>query len=422
MTYDGNGKFTGDGYGTLNEKTMDFEIHLNTAPPLNSRVSAFFTATYDAGSLIVVKSATDNRNIHHVLTTNLVPGDKVKIQDPVQSMMAMQTNRKCKPSFTGGTLTNDCTESTPGIIIARRALVLGENPQWIHFGVGNTREMVFSEDGNELFFIRDRRVLKITGLQDIYSQEDADNSNYLKAVFSLPALGTITGLVLNPKNPDELLVTVGNYGVQDHVYLVEYDQNIPGYKSKSVQGSGLPEYMPVYDAIFAAGNGDQVILATDLGVYSTSNIHASDVVWSKEDFGNIPVFDIDQQTGDHTQASNHGAIYLATHGRGIWKSETLVSTDEYYSNASSSPESGIKCFPNPVAGDLQVELQANSGERVTLRIYDLNGRMHQEQNSTLAEGEQILTVPTENLTPGTYLISVGNGQSAQVSRFVKIRP
>ncbi|UTW60581.1 T9SS type A sorting domain-containing protein [bacterium SCSIO 12741] len=427
LIYDGNGGFTGNGSGTFDETTNEFKVTFNDAPALNARINAYYTVSYDAGDLIIVESATDNRPINHVLTTNLEPGDQVSIQDPIQSLVAMQTYRKCEEQMQGGSIVVNCETQSPGVIIARKAIILGTNPEWMHFALGNTREMVFSADGNELFYSANgRSIRRLKGLNAVYNQDQADslmNTNPVTSVFSLPGQGMITNLSFNPNNPDEMIVTVGTYGVTDHVFLVTRNSTTDQWSFKNVQGSGLPDGMPVYDAIFAAGNGSQVILGTDLGIYSTNDIHATGAInWTKEDFGNIPVFDIDQQTGDHTKAANHGVIYLGTHGRGIWKSETLVGVEEIAHNRDRKEwEATLDVYPNPVRDNLNLNFTVNNAEDAQLQIFNLNGQMMQTIRPAMVAGENTVSISTSELPNGTYFVTLRDGNSQKVAKFVKIQ-
>ena len=101
LQYDGNGGFTGNGSGTLDESTWEFSVTFDNAPPNNARINAYYATRYDAGSIITVASQTDDIPIEHVLRTNLEPGDILKIQDPIQSIIAMQVNAKCSLNVSG---------------------------------------------------------------------------------------------------------------------------------------------------------------------------------------------------------------------------------------------------------------------------------------------------------------------------------
>lgn len=429
LVYDGNGGFTGDGTGTLDESDWSFTVTFDDAPDLNARVNAFFTSNYNAGSVLIVTSATDDIPIEHVLRTNLEPGDQIKIQDPIQSIVAMQTMQRCSTDEASSCGANS------GLVLARKAVVLGENPEWIHLNVGNIEEFIFSEDGDEMFIstgngfgFGGNRLSLIKGISNIYSQEDADaiaatnNPNTLeypsKLIFSVPG-GNITGISYNPQNPDQLLVSVGNYGVGNHIYLLERIPNTDNFSSRSLQGD-LPD-IPVYDAIFDGANPDRVILGTDLGVYTSTDITVASPEWVAEDFPLVPVFDVDQQTLDHSKASNYGVVYLGTHGAGIWKSGTISNIDEIsHKDFGNGFESDITVYPNPVSDVSNLKVTVANPDNATIYVYDISGQLRKTLQPSFQAGDNDVQFNVSELSSGTYFVTLKDGSTQKVAKFVKL--
>ncbi|CAM9590619.1 unnamed protein product [Discosporangium mesarthrocarpum] len=434
LVYDGNGGFIGDGQGTLDESDYSFTITFNDAPQLNARVNAFFTTNYNAGSIISVPSATEEIPIEHVLNTNLVPGDQIMIQDPIQSVIAMQTGRRCNVGSDGST---SCQTSNlaSGIVLARKAIVLGQNPEWIHLKLGQIQEFTFSDNGDEIYYnISGNQVRMIKGINDIYTQEDADklsgttdwqnpNNHPTKVVFNAAA-GNVTSINTNPQDPNQLLVSVGNYGVVNHVYLLNRVPNTDNFVPTNITGN-LPD-IPVYDAIFDADDPKRVILGTDLGVYSSTDITAGSVEWSVEqaenEFRMLPIFDVDQQTLGHSEASNYGMLYFAAHGGGFWKSGTIVGIDQIsHKDFGSSFESDIVIYPNPVQEVSRMKVTVSNPENAELYIYDINGQMRRMLNPSLEAGENDIELNVSELGSGTYFIRLNDGSTQKVAKFVKMK-
>ena len=105
---------------------------------------------------------------------------------------------------------------------------------------------------------------------------------------------------------NELLVTFSNYGVTS----VWYTSN-GGTNWTNVEGN-LPN-MPVRWALFNPKNRKEVIIGTELGVYATTDISASPVVWTSSTRGMA----ITRVTQLHYRSSD-SLIMATTHGRGVF--------------------------------------------------------------------------------------------------------
>ena len=78
-------------------------------------------------------------------------------------------------------------------------------------------------------------------------------------------------------------------------------------------------------------------------------------------------------------------------------------------------------WPNPVTDELNIQLTTSLRGSVSLDILDLSGRTLVAGNRILTNGANRLSIPTSELTPGVYMLRIGNGNDAQVLRFVKTR-
>jgi photosystem II stability/assembly factor-like uncharacterized protein len=108
---------------------------------------------------------------------------------------------------------------------------------------------------------------------------------------------------------NELLVTLANYGVKSVYYTNDGGAN---WTSKDEVAHGLPD-IPVRYGIFNPNNRKQVLLATDLGVWSSTDITAANPGWGVTNTGlaNVSCFQLFYRSSDNTVA-------VATHGRGIF--------------------------------------------------------------------------------------------------------
>ncbi|MCK5821398.1 MAG: T9SS type A sorting domain-containing protein [Bacteroidales bacterium] len=236
----------------------------------------------------------------------------------------------------------------------------------------------------------------------IFKQEDAVHTGQLTNLTpeNFPT-GNISCIDIG-QSEDTLLVTFSNYGVESVWFTTDGGQN---WMSKE---SNLPD-IPVRWALIHPQHGIEVMLATELGIWTTTNILANPVVWTQNISGmaNVRVDMINMRKSDNT-------VLAATHGRGmfttIWNPEQLSSVffDEL--------QSGISIFPNPSNGVFQVEFSAD--DKTELVITDLTGRViiHEKYES----GESLISksINMRDQPKGLYLVSLYTASETKVSKLL----
>ena len=81
----------------------------------------------------------------------------------------------------------------------------------------------------------------------------------------------------------------------------------------------------------------------------------------------------------------------------------LSSIDEVTAISNNS----YKLYPNPSGGDLNIELNLANAERLTLKIYDIHGRLVFEQNEKqYAKGINNFTINSLALNSGSYFLQL----------------
>ncbi|MCO4818938.1 MAG: T9SS type A sorting domain-containing protein [Bacteroidetes bacterium] len=134
----------------------------------------------------------------------------------------------------------------------------------------------------------------------------------------LPSSVTVSCIAEDPFDPGHLLVTYSNYGTTS-----VWESTDTGGSWASVEGN-LPD-MPIRWAIFSPWGGDSALLATELGVWSTTNLNSGGTTnWAVSNTGlaNCRVDMLQYRASD-------SLIMAATHGRGVFTtsyfSERIVS-------------------------------------------------------------------------------------------------
>ena len=140
---------------------------------------------------------------------------------------------------------------------------------------------------------------KVTNANSSPSSSNIGSSSFPNGRVSCVELGA---------NENEILVTFSNYGVTS----VWYSSN--GGTSWSSKEGNLPD-MPVRWALFNPNDRNQVILATEVGVWSTANFNSSSPSWSPSNSG------LSRVRVDMLQIrDSDDEVIAATHGRGLFTS------------------------------------------------------------------------------------------------------
>ena len=115
-------------------------------------------------------------------------------------------------------------------------------------------------------------------------------------------------------------------------------------------------------------------------------------------------------------------IYAGTHGRGIFRSETLLGVGSPNAGSDGGKDAmfnGLTIFPNPANDVSTVNFVLRERTEVTATIYDINGRqVAAVARQYMPKGEQRLSLPVQTLSDGTYILELRAGDGRQTGRFV----
>lgn len=225
----------------------------------------------------------------------------------------------------------------------------------------------------------------------------------------------------------------------------------------------------------------RLLIGNELGVFATDNPFDSDrnaVEWSEENsgLGRVPVFEITQMPFFYTEVNkmlldsinaldydldnqgnviklplliyegdtvvdinfidsvkndlesrllpieNTASIYLATHGRGIYRSDALVGIREGdVSSLENSLKESILLYPNPVAENATLKFKTiNTKDPVKTFVYNMKGQMVLEfAVESVLKGQNQLSLPLSSLENGAYILQVIQGAQKSTSKFIK---
>lgn len=202
---------------------------------------------------------------------------------------------------------------------------------------------------------------------------------------------------------DTILVTFSNYGVASVWLSVN-----GGANWKNVEAN-LPD-MPVRWGIFHPKSGQQVMLATESGIWTTDNILANNVIWTPDNQGlaNVRIDMLKFRKSDNT-------VLAATHGRGMF----TTTWQPGYTNGKEdilAESRGVQVYPNPTGGRFEVTIE-NPGKS-GLIIMDVAGRIVVREEISIQNGTWQKSFDLSREPKGIYLMKAVTGGKGIVRRLI----
>lgn len=229
-------------------------------------------------------------------------------------------------------------------------------------------------------------IFKITNINGVPSSQQIDNGQLPEAYVSC---------IQTSQNADTMLVTFSNYGVES-VW-----QTFTGGSTWINISGNLPD-MPIRWAIYHPQNKNQVMLATETGIWATVDANAANVVWTPYDFPNVRVDMLDVRESDNYVAA-------ATHGRGMYTATWDYATgmDDNFKKIS---DNNLLVYPNPATAFINVELAEKQISRV--EVYSVSGKLLLKENINNVKKANL---NIDNLPTGKYVIRAFDKNGIQCS-------
>ena len=307
---------------------------------------------------------------------------------------------------------------------------------------GTSSCITLSSDGDEVLVgTRNGRVIRITNMLNAYDAATSTSTDTLNfapvvTVIELPVDGRGVSSIALSSDKKKMVVTLSGYGQDNYVLFSDNaDAETPTFTSK--QGD-LP-LMPVYSSVYEMTTGD-VLLGTEHGIYKTENIAASTPNWvnASVNVGDVPVMDLKQQTiykadqqvpmivdtvtvmVPYPGTNNHGVIYAATYGKGIFRCENYRQhSGDDVTETPVVANSKVELYPNPVRNAATVRFDLGQNTNVSYQVYDMTGRVVRTENlGNLIEGKHEVNVPMNDMATGAYLLRLNAGSSSSTVKFM----
>ena len=396
--------------------------------------------------------SNSNYPFNYTLEDELIPGDSIEVHDPIGAKLFFTVKDNLYMTLTP---LNFAVE-TQWIKIAGKVsnTVINNQPEAAEYNYtgGEPVCMSISADGDILYVgYRNGKLYRLTNLNTVvdaatgtyYNSGDTilnPDCQVVTKSLAFEVNGTaitqaITSVSIDPRNPNKVIVTCGNYGNDSYVF---YSNNAMSDNPTFVSVQGNLPKMPVYSSVIEMATGD-VIIGTERGIYRTKNIGASNVEWIANNhmMGEVPVMDLKQQlmsqedkevsnvtedgvfVTEYPGVHNTGIIYAATYGKGVFRCENYKVSGTSVPEGSVAFETTVSLYPNPVQGMATVSFNATENTDVNYQVFDLTGRMVMSQSiGRVAEGVNEFSINTENLSTGSYILRLNQGANSSCTKFM----
>ncbi|GAB4279203.1 MAG: hypothetical protein Kow0068_03080 [Marinilabiliales bacterium] len=395
-------------------------LYENFNDPLSvDTVTYILPVDFTAGNTYNIPSGVHGRDIPFLADKDYSEGDTIKLVNPYQAVLAVGLNGQTWITRKPLDFSNNATKWYP---------IMDST-----YTYSTITSLAWSKDGDILYISDYNNVYRCSNINNARTSFEMNAFIDSTCVIETHKLGSfnavITDVAVDPSNPNNLVVTLGNYGTSSHIY---YSVNAATTTSEStndnffsIQGD-LPS-MPVFTAVIQWNDSRKVIVGTEYGVWTCSDITASTPTWAYEsdDIGMAPVYMMRQQPQENfwlegnSGITNHGVIYAGTHGRGLFKCETLrgpLAVEEPADNTKTV--NMLKIYPNPVIDKANIDYTLKKSSKVDIYIYSLNGKLIKHDSFIKNIGKHTYTFNTDNLESGTYIVKLYNGESTSVNKFV----
>lgn len=388
--------------------------------------TAEFTAygrDYAAGEQVWVRSNTYDFPFQYTLPQNVDSAQTLQMMDPVgtKSFIAVEGEASSQ-GFNGG------------VYMTLGMLDYTATPVWWQIGAveGIPTCLAYSKDANYVWVgTVEGRLFRLSNIARATTEAKADitSPGCIIAIteITLPTTQAITSLAVDQSDAENVMVTMGNYGNSDYVFL-STDGMADSPLFESVQGN-LPQ-MPVYSSTFIL-NGSSAFVGTENGLFHTSNIFASTVSWNFESapFGDVPVFALKQQSLNwpnigyyigstwisYPGAENFGALYVGTFGNGAYVSMDFVGFEEFEDQMIET--NLLTVYPNPAVNMASVHFYANSSSS-QIEVYDMAGKLVMKTVEETQFGDNTIELDVTSFEKGTYLIRLISGQTQSQAKLI----
>lgn len=391
-----------------------------TAPGQNPAVGHVLSVTAPTVFTINVQSvSTYNRlfgqnassgKILDMVTSEFITNvawDTLKVADPYQSIFLTHARKN------GGEL-----------YMTRDALRLASsNVQWstVVTGIGEmfTGEIAFSANLEHVYVGTSTGLWRIDGIRDVYTSDpdfiaktDLRAGNAPAITKTLIYQGAVSGVSVNPNNPGDVLVTRAGVGGTGRVFRSTTADVATGTGTFNNVSGNLSNNVACYDVLVDRANPNMLIVGTDFGVWFSMN-GGTTWTYSSDGFAEVPVYRIVQNWREgHPNTTRPGEIYIGTHGRGMFASDSVLDVQSFTNDMNSDKTFEVMVYPNPLKNNGSIRFELAENAQVNVEIYNLSGVKVHSMSEYHNAGVQNIAFDASRFDNGAYIIRLTAGQES----------
>jgi len=230
--------------------------------------------------------------------------------------------------------------------------------------------------------------------------------------------GYMSSIAVNPHDTSDIMVTFSNYNIPSIFHTTDGGASwidVGGNLEANPDGSGVGP--AVYWAeIYPTFPEPTYFVGTSVGLFSTNNLDSLSTLWEMEGpttIGNVVINMIASRTND-------GTMVVGTHGNGVYSAQ--LNPAFIGVNDIPAENAQFVVYPNPTANALTAELVLEAAAPVSMELFGLDGKLILSKSyGDYPAGAVVLhlDLAAENVSAGTYLLSVSAGEQRVTQRIVK---
>ena len=297
----------------------------------------------------------------------------------------------------------------------------------------------WSPDGDHLYIgYRNGQLVRLSNFQNAWTEEEMSKGTAQYAltrtvIFSAGGFNSpVTDIEVDysmgqgDDASERVVVSIGGYGGDRKVEISNEAASASGVGTFTDIWNVSDDFqgMPVYSVVMDVVDPDIILAGTEYGVWYTGD---GGQTWSEANNGDmprVPVFDLRQQKRLPWQVENGGVVYAGTHGRGVMRTNYLLTTTSTDDIAEEVPDlNGLKVFPNPVTSKANVSFDLGTTADIELYVYSVDGRLiesFQEQRVGAGANRQI-EIDASDYSLGSYIVQLRVGETWNSAKFVVTR-
>ncbi len=233
---------------------------------------------------------------------------------------------------------------------------------------------------------------------NVFKITNADASPNWSLITNEGFYGSVSAITFG-SNENEIIITYYNYGVKSIWYTDD-----GGLTWQDKEGD-LPD-LPVNDVMMNPMRPQEVILATDLGIWMTKDFFASNPHWERAQNGmqNVKVTSLEMREEGHI-------VLATTFGRGFFTGKftqfAAGTEDEDFSNE-------VNVYPNASNGTFFIR-STQDYSNTNIEIFDMQGKQLWKDTRDLS-GEPVQI--TTSLPQGVYFLHLQSGDQNLTKKII----